>query len=892
MNPIPSPRPPKWASNFLEYFVAEDLLEEIQGDLLEAYEYRAENKGIRYAKRQYILDVFRFFKPYAFEKYSRAKQFLPMFDSYFKVAFRNILKRKSFTLINLSGLSIGLTVICILGIYLKHELTYDHHLPDAEHTYRLMNKYRDQVYTCMSFNDYYGSDQNTQLQLVNYLKSKEEVIQACHFSLSGTAPTNTSQFYARFDDRELVAEKVLFTNTGQQFQEIFGLEFLAGNPSIAFSSYGKIILSERQAIRWFGSQWAKRELIGKEIQLQGESYELAAIVKDLPSNTHFEFNIILHLPTIPGWAAYTYFTLSEKANPNPLVAELEQSLAEIYPRYLEDPLFKGFEAIGVRDIHFRLETLYELKPSGNRAYLLSFASVALIILLIIITNYTNLSIAMYAERQKELGMRKVLGARGMDIGLQLGAESLLLALLALPVCLITLSLLLPYFNDLMDLTIKATELFSLSNILSLLGLILLTGLFSAAYPALKYGGSSMLRLFGKTPKVLQFGRLLNFRNGLLSTQFVMVVGLLSLTYFIYQQMNFVNSQNLGYQKEGIIYFPVEGPEKFQAIKSRLEQIPEIQSIGANGVPGAEMFNQSTYKMLGSETTLSDGTDQYFSLGSIQTLGIDCPPCSLLQAGRQNIFLINQTAADKLAKIKGLPPQALIGQVLITEPEYENEESAYGYGFPHTIDGIIEDYKYFSLKYTSQSLLINVSAEPQYVYEMLIRAETNDWSQLLRKITSAYKTIEAETPFQFQFLSDHLAELYASERQAGILMAGLSLVAILLCLTGLAGVVSYLAFSRQKEMGIRKVLGASSLDILATFQKEYIYLVGLATLIALPIAIFFANQWLENFAVRIEPHFSIVLLAGITALLLILALVSLQTMKIIRSQSIVAINGEH
>ncbi|MEL7341871.1 MAG: permease prefix domain 2-containing transporter, partial [Bacteroidota bacterium] len=252
MNQPPSPNPPRWAARFLEYFVAEELIEEIQGDLLEAYQYRAQKHGCRQANRQYVLDVIRFFKPYAFEKYSHAKQFLPMFDSYFTVALRNIIKRKGFTLINLLGLSVGLTVVSLLGLYLKHELTYDCHLPKAEHTYRLMNQYRDQTYTCMGFNDYFGSDQATQLQLVNYLKEKEQVAEACHFSISGTAPTGTSQFYTRFDDRELIAEKVLFTNTGAEFQQMFGLEYLLGTPENAFSKYGTISLTESQAIRWFG----------------------------------------------------------------------------------------------------------------------------------------------------------------------------------------------------------------------------------------------------------------------------------------------------------------------------------------------------------------------------------------------------------------------------------------------------------------------------------------------------------------------------------------------------------------------------------------------------------------------------------------------------------------
>ncbi|MFK7922991.1 MAG: permease prefix domain 2-containing transporter, partial [Bacteroidia bacterium] len=758
-----SPNPPKWATKFLIWFVAEELIEEIQGDLLEAYQYRLKSQSPLAAKRQYITEVFRFFRPYAFEKYSSAKQFIPMFDSYFKVAIRNIFKRKGFTIINLIGLTVGLTAVSMIGLYLQHELQYDTHLPKVEQSYRLMNQYRDQIYSCMPFNDFNDSGLEVQLQLPRYLEGKEEISRACQFSISGTAPTSETQFYARFDERELIAEKVLFTNTGQNFQAIFGLEYLLGTPEMAFSQFGKIVLTESQAIQWFGEKWIERDLLAKEIEIQGQVYNLGAVVKDLASNTHFEFNLLLHLAEIPAWGAYTYFTLEDASTINPLVAQLEREVGLIYPRYLEDQLFKGFEAIAITDIHFRSNTLYELKPIANKAYLYTFGSVALIILLIILTNYTNLSIAMYAERQKELGMRKVLGARGIDVSLQLLAESLLMALLALPICLVALYLLLPYFNELMGLSIASTSLFSLSNILSLLGLVVLTGLLSGAYPALRYGSSSMLRLFGKVAKRPTLNRLINFRNGLLMSQFVMVVGLLSITYFIYQQMDFIKGQNLGYHKEGILYFPIDDVGKFQALENRLSQFPEIQSIGANGVPGADMYNQLTYKMADTEITLSDGTNQYFSLASIKTLGIDCEACDLLKEGKKSIFLINQTAADKLAKIKGVRPNDLIGETIITEPEYVNDESAFGYGIPYIIDGIVSDYKYFSLKYASQSLLINVTAQPNYVYEMLIRAETKDWPQLVRKIKSAYKEVETESPFQYEFLSDHLDELYASER---------------------------------------------------------------------------------------------------------------------------------
>ena len=789
-------KPPFWADRFLAWFCSEDLLEEIQGDLHEAYHHRVREIGRAKANRLYIADVFLFFKPYAFEKYSRAKQFLPMFDNYFKVALRNILHQKGFTTINLVGLTFGISAVMLIGLYLKHELTYDRSVPDHGRIHRLMNQYRAQIYTPMFFNDYFQSNQATQLRLLEHLTEYEEVEVACHFVPSQSAIGGGDQFFVETDGKRFIAEDVLYTNTGMQFQEIFPQQFLLGTPESAFSDYNRVVITEKLAVQWFGKSWRQQEIIGTDLTIREEVFELAGVIKNVPDNVHYAFDWIIHQKEIPSWGAYTYLKLMPNASIELLVTRLNAEIDQVYPGYTEDVLSKGVCSVPLTDIHFTPGTLYELKPVANRAYLATFGMVGLIILLIILTNYTNLSLSMYAGRQHELGVRKILGARPQDISFQLLAEAILVALLCFPLCLLILQYALPYFYDLMEMELREHLLYSAWVLLSLLALLVLTGILSGIYPAIVNSNRSIVHLLGQRLGRFKAYRHFNFRNVLLTVQFVMVISLLSITYFIFQQMKLVQTKDLGYQKEGVIYFGIDGPEKYAKLREALMAIPEIESVGANGVPGSEMFNQSTYKMKDTELTLSDGTQEYLDLGSLQTLGIPCDACQQLEAGKTELFVINQTAAEKLAKIKGVAPMDLIGETLVTEPEWENEE--FGYGIHQVVDGIIDDFKFFSLKYPNQSLLLNIVAEPTWVNTMMVRAKTDDWAATLRKIESAYAAIEEVRPFDFTFLEDRLNQLYVDERRSSILMGGLSLIAVILALMGLAGIVSYMTYSRQKR----------------------------------------------------------------------------------------------
>ncbi|MFK7808906.1 MAG: permease prefix domain 2-containing transporter [Saprospiraceae bacterium] len=866
--------PPKWADLFLAWFCAEELLEEIQGDLHEAYYYRLDSLGERQANRQYIKDVFQFFRPYAFEKYSRAKQFLPMHNNYYKIALRNILHRKGFTAINMLGLTFGISAVVLIGLFLNNEYTYDQSTPDHERIFRLMNGYRDQVYTPMSFHD--SSTPEGQKRLVNHINNYEEVQTACHFILSESDIGGRDKYFVEVEGQRFVADNLLNTNTGKEFQEIFPQKFLIGNPEGAFNRSNQILLTEKLAKKWFGNNWQSKDLLGKIMKVQSVNYELVGVVEEQPNNVHFNFDWLIYKDTLSSWGAYTYFKMKPDYDMLAIESRFSSEVDLVYPGYSEDPLQKGIQVLPLTDIHFTKGNLYELKPTANKTYLNTFGIVGLVILLIVLTNYTNLSIAMYADRQKELGVRKVMGAQSSDITFQLLAEAVILALLCFPFCLLLLWFVLPYFSELMNIGWDSYLLMQGKTLLFLFGMLLLSRILNAIYPALSKNKKSMINLFGKRINQSLGNRYLNFRNVLVTSQFFMMVTLLSITFFIYQQMNFVNNIDLGYQKENILHFNIDGVEKYKALKKELLNFPEIKAVGANGLPGSDMYNQTTYKIKDTDVTLADGTFQYLDLGSVKALELDCKACKELEKGKKQIFLINQTAAEKLSKIKGITPEELIGETLISEPEFENER--YGFGIPYVIDGIMDDYKFFSLKYPNQSLLIRIRPEAVYTYSMMVSSTTDDWNSTIQKIETAYGKVESTRPFSFGFLDDRINKLYAAERRSGVLMAGLSLLAIILALTGLAGVVSYIIHSREKEISIRKVLGASVGNILYFFNKEFLMLMGIATLIAGPISIMLAIQWLNSFAFHIEPSIWVIALAGLIMLLLVSVLVSVRSLS--------------
>lgn len=867
--------PLKWFDSFLEWYCSEELLEEIQGDLHEAYNRRRHHSGKIVSNAWYLIEVLKFFRPYSFERYSYSKQYLPMFNNYLKTAFRNLYKRKALTLVNVVGLVAGISSVFLVSLYIHHELTYDVVHPDSERIVRLVNQTRDQKYTCMQFPSWDSSSATEQLALTNKLKSYDGVEEACHFvpNLSDIGPS--VKVYIKINGLEFVEDQLLYTNTGAAFQSIFPQQFLVGSPQHAFSSFGKVVLTESKAAKFFGSDWINRDVVGSMLTIQNLPFEIGGVIKDLNGNIHFDFDILVHQDSIPSWGAYTYMKVGENASPSQIIDQLNREVDSFFPGYTENELQKGISLVPLREIHFTEGMLYELKPSANRSQLFMFALVGIIILLIIWTNHANLSIAGYAGRQKEMGVRKVLGAKSQDIAAQILIEAVLLTMFCIPFAWLSVYLIIPGFNEMLFVEIPESMLYSPAIILLVSILLVLTGLISGLYPSILFSQKSLVSLFHDKLSKSKGNRFWNLRNGILTAQFFMLVVLISVAFVIRQQMLFIQNKELGFQKEGIVYFDIDGIEKYRLIKQKLEELPEVSAVGTGLTPGSNPFNQLTYKLKGSDITYSNGTYIPTSLNSMEILGIRASAFDLLEV-QDSVLVINETAARQLASETGGSPNELIGQTLILEPEYQN--SRFGAGLHYIIADIVADFDYFSLKYESQPLLIEVDREPSWAYSVMVKLTTDDIFGALSKIEDSYVSIEKDQPFSAYFLDEYLEQRYRREKNAGALTTALTGVCTILAMMGLIGIVGFVTLTRQKEIGIRKVFGASTGDVLWSLSRDYVALIGLATIASIPVAIRLSNVWLNSFAYRITPSVIVVLAASMFTCGIVLAVVLLQSYR--------------
>jgi len=877
-------QPPRWASRFLNWFVAEELREEIIGDLEEAYQYRKEQVGKFKADLWFISDVFKFFKPYTFEKYSRTKQYLPMVKNYFKIALRNIVKRKGFTAINLGGLTVSLSVILIVGLFLNYHKSYDQHYPKSERTYRLENVFRSQTYAPFRFDGFYGADRNAQLETKAFLNSFSEVEEVAYLLQSDAAISQQDEYFLEFGDERHAVELILFTNTPNEFLSIFPQHFTVGSEGLFSADFQKVLLTESLAARLFGDNWNSEQLIGKAFKMEAENqeasnYTIAGIIDDPKPNSHFTFNMIVNTPRIPSWGAYTYFTTPEPIDPQLLKERINERYVELEPVYGKDERYKGVQIQNVSDIHLANgDILYELRARVNPTILTIFATVALVILFITWTNYMNLSIAMYSHRQKEIGMRKVMGARSKDIVYQLMVEIIMVSLLAFPLAMFLVYMVLPLFNHLMELQIPTSKLFSFGVIASAIGITIFTGVISGLYPALIFSRKHLLNLFKSKLNQAQGKYGFGMRRMLVGAQFVLLVLMLSLTGYIYLQMDFVRSKDLGFNQEGVINVPIEGIEKHRLFKEKLQSLSEIAVVGTGRIPGRNRFNMTTYLLQGKEEIFDDANVIYADYETMIALGIDHPAFKKLENGLDRVHLINHALAQNFTSTYDLTQEDLIGKVIVDEPEYTDPETG-EVGVKRPIDGILPDMHYFSLKFDINPLIFAVDREPGWAFNSVVRLkEGENLLQVIPQIEEAYYEAGNTTPFDFSFLSKNIEQLYESERRTFWLISVLSVVAILLAMVGLIGLVSYLVFTRQKEIGIRKVFGASITQILFIVNKEFIILMVLATAIATPFIYLIAGKWLENFAYRIDMSPMMILAAGAGAMLIVALVVSFQSRK--------------
>ncbi|MDF9797465.1 putative ABC transport system permease protein [Catalinimonas alkaloidigena] len=801
-----------------------------------------------------------------------------MYRSHLILAWRNLLKHKAYALINLLGLTLGISCSLLVLLYIFDELSYDKHFPDADQIYRLNYQYKNEIYAITGFVNWWDADKDEQLLKVAAFKEIKGVESVAQFNATHGATMEKQPVYLNLQksgskEEKFTEKEVLLSNTGEDLYDIFQWEILYGSKENSFSKPYAAILSRATAERYFGENWNSK-IRDQTLSWKEKDYPVTAVIENDDNNTHFSFDVILLTPEIPSWGAYVYFQLSPSASLHDVSIAVNEQLELVEPSIQDDPDEKGSYLQEVSDIHFSDNILFELSPSGDIQYVYIFGVIGLIILSITVTNYINLSVALYSRRKSEIGMRKVMGAARVSITWQFLSEAILLCAISLPLSLLLLELGIPYFNQIMDLELENQFVQSLSSFMLVLLFTIIVGLISGLYPALLLSGKNVLDLIrNQTGGIKERFAL---RRVMFVFQFTLLIALGSATILVNRQLNFINHKNLGFRKEGIVTFNPISSSNYQRIKNRLLRYPQFSQIGQGMVPGLEMSDNTSYKISGSETVHDNAGFWDMDWDAVKVLGIDISDISE-ETAPDEVIILNQASASNLQQQIGAEDKnELLGRSIMTHLEYQNEEGSYGKEY--VVGGFVEELHLLSLKEKISPMLIKIDKTPDMVYWVILKVDAEQLSESLAILREVYADIVQDTPLEISFLENSLQHLYEQEQRVASLSFYLSIIAVVIATLGLMSMSAYLVSLRTREIGIRKVMGASVLELLMLLSKEFIFLVGVATVIATPFAYIFINRWLSDFAYRIDVNIWIFLFTGFICLIVAVAVVILQTIK--------------
>ncbi len=793
-----------------------------------------------------------------------------MLKNYLKIAWRNLAKNKQQTIINLLGLTIG-TVSCLtILLYVFAQMGYDEHHENAESIYRIQTNIdgassgTEDVRTAGSSppiafaakDDFPEIEEATRVVLVDLFNV--DIIRAAG---------KESGFY---ESKAYLADSTLF--------KVFNYKLLEGG-STALNEPSTLILSSSLAKKLFNDQKA----LDKTVEISGyDGDPLRLTVKGVFDETfgksHLKPNYIISMNT-PGlgeWVkgndnfaqnnfAYTYLKLKPGTSARALERKFPNFLRERGGSDLEDiNMKKELLLQKVTDIHLHSQGIIgQIDRVSNIQYLYLLLTLALFIQLVACINFINLSTARANKRAKEIGVRKVVGADRKSLVSQFLGESLLLSFFSILVSIPVTLILLPFINELAQSSLTYIDLFRPEIVYSLLGIGFFTGLIAGIYPALVLSSIKPILAIKSTIN-LQSGNS-GLRKGLVVFQFVISITLISTVIIVIQQFNYTQQKNLGYEKNNLIGIQLNtrnARDKFEGLKSEFLKVPGVTEISGSRVsPSEDIINGASFYLPGRNP--EDRTQAQVNLvgkNYINTMGIVLSKGRDFRESDSTQIIVNE-ATLKAFNIK--PEDALTSR-LLTGGANEFE-----------IVGVMGDFHFSSLKEAIQPLVLFRDGDP---HRLLLRFETSNYGELMANLEGIWKANVKDSPFVPAFIDKEVEKLYEEEKRVGQIAALFTILAIIISCLGLFGLVSYIAEQKKKEIGIRKVLGASINSVVQLLTKDFLKLVGIAFLIASPIAYYFMQRWLEDFTYKIEINVWVFVLAGSFALVITLLTVGFQSIK--------------
>ncbi|HWH18196.1 MAG TPA: ABC transporter permease [Allosphingosinicella sp.] len=834
-----------------------------------------------------------------------------MWRNYLTVGFRALAKNKTYAFINIVGLALGLAACLMILLFVRYELSFDKALPGASQAYQFQSYFTDP-----------DAGEVQKLQMAAYVskdflkKDFPQIETAVHALSSGPIVLKGGQAYSTED----------FRFVDGNLLEILQFPLVKGNRETALDQVGSVVLTESEARKYFGNEDPMGQTLTLSSRGQQVDYQVTGILEDLPKNSHFAANMIARYDPQSYWAdqrdfmtqwgwqsGWVYLKLRPGADAEAINAQMEA----FEDRNIPDQVFGGqrtnagdfseFKLVNIADVHLGEAQEAAMTPGNDRRSIITFGVIAALILAMACVNFTNLATARASQRAREVALRKVLGANRQQLVTQFLGESVLVAGLAMLLALAFVELALPSFAAFLDADLEMRYFGEGGLILPILGLVLLVGAAGGLYPAFylsRFQPAKVLKANKSAAEAQGSGSL---RNVLVVAQFAVSIGLIICTVVVYAQTVHARTADPGYKRDGLLQVENVGRREIFPVGDTLireiKQIDGVAGVGRTGIGIATQNNQNSgVQMPGRSEPISIGTYSVDS-GFFDTMGIkliagrlfdenrpaddtttpfpEDPAAERALIARGRNVVLNELAVRRLGL--GTPQEAVGKTIKLTvNPEYGGVTNA-------TIIGVVQDSRFRSIRETIDPIIFRFSRFGQGW--MLIRYNATDPARVRRDVEAVWKRIAPEVPFEAEFSEEIVGELYEAEDARAQTFAGFAFLAVIVACLGLFGLAAFTAERRTKEIGIRKVLGARSRDIVRLLAWQFSKPVLVANLIAWPVAWWVMRDWLNNFDSRIDLGAGPFVVAGVIALAIAIGTIASHALKVARANPIHALRYE-
>lgn len=845
-----------------------------------------EEKGEEKARKRFILDVITFFN-YSTIRGRKPLEWNPiptvMFKSYLLSAVRSLIFQKEYTIINILGLALGLCCLMLIALYGKEELSFDMFHTQADKIYRVVEKIEgtdEEARFFAATRDPVGST------LVKDFPQFSESTTMVQFGQAVITVGDSSDL-RQFNERNYLI-------TDEYFLSIFDFELIEGDRASCLSEPGQIILTESTARKYFGQE----DPMGKRVSFnRSGELQVTGILKDPPSNSHIQFDFALSVSTLLGneqirnmfysWGNNRIFRYEYVLADAPLDLErFQDQMSSFEAKYRSEP-DRAYQLQAMKDVHFESENMeFDLLSSTDtqrsRTYLTLFAWLAFIVLIVAGINYVNLATARSVKRSKEIGIRKVIGAHKGQIIFQFLMESVLTAFLALALAGGLTFVLLKPFNEVARKAFDWMMLLEWDILLFVLMGTLLIGLLAGMFPAFVLANLKILRVLKGKLSGLSHGR--NLRRVLVVVQFIGTLAILVGTIVVYQQMNYIQQKDLGFEEEKLLVIDINSRtarEKFEVFKDELQKHPAISEVATSSrVPGEWKFiNEVTLMPQGNRSDSLESLFFCFDEHALSTFGMSIVDGENFRgniASDSSSILINETAANALGLSSAVGSQIFLN----------------GVPYPMTIRGVVKDFHVKSLHHEIDPIVIGYWANPITRMDYFsCRFKGNNEAEVIAYAEEVQARLDPETPLEYHFLDQQIARFYEEDERVSKIFTFTTFLTILVACMGLFGLIAYSLAQRTKEVGIRKIMGASGSQLWYLLSKEVLLLIVVSLVLTIPLSWWGVSNWLDRFTFSIDIRWWVYLLAGILALVIAMLSVGYHISQAVRRNPVEAIRYE-